>query len=123
MPGKKDSDVVRPYDQPWQNNYARQANDAFDAATSMSADELRALRPPLPQIEYLPPRFGYPLYAQRQWDVLQVFGITRLPSGRIPGMPSTKGEDRVDYSREQGGGAGSDRNVNYDPLGLGAGGN
>lgn len=114
---------VRPFDQPWASNYARQADDAFNAATSMSADELRALRPPLPQIVYLPQRFGYPPYAARQWDVMQVFGITRLPSGAIPGMPQMHGEDRVDYSRNQSNMQGSDRNTNYDGLGLGAGGN
>ncbi len=80
------------------------------------------MRAPLPQIVWLPPRFGYPDYVDRQWDVMQVFGITRLPSGEIPGMPRMHGEDRVDYSRTQGGGQGSDRNTNADPLGLGAGG-
>jgi hypothetical protein len=114
---------VAPYRQPWATNYQRQADDAFAAATSMSADQLRAIRPPLPQIEFLPPRFGYPPYSMRQWDVMQVFGITRLPSGSIPGMPQMREEDRVDYSRYQGGGDGSDRNSNYDGLGLGAGGN
>src|ERR1035437_6111165 len=114
---------VRPPDAPWANNYQRQADDAFSAATSMSADQLRALRPPLPQIVYLPPRFGYPLYQDRQWDVMQVFGITRLPSGAIPGMPQMHGEDRVDYSRDQSTTQSSDRNTNSgDPLGLGGGG-
>jgi hypothetical protein len=110
-----------PFGQPWETNYARQADDAFAAATSMSADQLRAMRPPLPQIQYLPPRFGYPPYANRQWDVMAVFGITRLPSGQIPGLPQMHGEDRVDYSRSQGGNnGGSDRNTNSgDPLGLG----
>jgi hypothetical protein len=89
----------------------------------MSADQLRALRPPLPQIEYLPPRFGYPDYAERQWDILQVFDITRLPSGRVPGFPRMHQKDRVDYSGTQSTSQGSDRNSNSgDPLGLGAGG-
>jgi hypothetical protein len=115
--------LVSPSSTPWANNYQRQADEAFDAATSMSADELRSLRAPLPQIRWLPPRFGYPTYVERQWDVMQVFGITRTPSGDIPGMPTTRGEDRVDFSRYQGGGSGSDRNTNSgDPLGLGAGG-
>lgn len=115
--------LVKPPDQPWENNYARQADDAFAAATSMSDDELRALRPPLPQIQFLPPRFGYPSYADRQWTVMQVFGITRMPSGAIPGMPRMHGDDRVDYSRSQSSAQGSDRNTNSgDPLGLGAGG-
>jgi hypothetical protein len=114
--------LVRPPDQPWSTNYQRQADDAFDAATSATSDELRALRPPLPQIQFLPPRFGYPLYIDRQWDVMQVFGITRTPSGNIPGMPTTRGDERVDYSRNQGGYQGSDRNTGQSPLGLGAGG-
>lgn len=113
---------VRPFDQPWETNYARQADDAFAAAESMSADQLRALRPPLPQIIYLPPRFGYPTYDQRQWNVMQVFGITRMPSGAISGMPRMHGDDRTDYSRSQSRTQGSERNANYDPLGMGAGG-
>jgi hypothetical protein len=114
--------LVEPYRQPFQTNYQRQADDAFAAAESMSADQLRALRPPLPQIQWLPPRFGYPLYQDRQWNVMQVFGITRLPSGEIPGMPRMHGEDRVDYSRSQSRDQASPRNENTDALGLGAGG-
>ena len=113
---------VRVFDQPWSTNYQRQADDAFAAAESMTADELRALRPPLPQIIYQPPRFGYPSYADRQWTVMQVFGITRSPNGTIPGMPHMREKDRVDYSQSQSTMSGSDRNTNYDPLGLGAGG-
>lgn len=114
--------LVRPYSEPFETNYQRQADDAFAAAESMSAAQLRALRPPLPQIIMNPPRFGYPVYAERQWNVLQVFGITRLPSGQIPGLPRMHGEDRVDYSRYQGNAQGSTRNANADALGLGAGG-
>lgn len=111
---------VRPPAQPWANNYQRQADEAFAAATSMSADELRALRPPLPQIQYLPQRFGYPSYPDRQWGVMQVFGITRLPSGGLPAMPVNHANDRVDYSGSQSTQQGSDRNTNSgDPLGLG----
>lgn len=109
--------------QPWANNYQRQADDAFNRATSMSDDELRQLRPPLPQIPYLPPRFGYPTYEERQWNIMQVFGIDRLPSGGLPPRPSIRPQDRVDYSGSQAAMAGSDRNTNYSPLGLGAGGN
>jgi hypothetical protein len=89
----------------------------------MTPAQLRALRPPLPQIIMNPPRFGYPLYAERQWDVMQVFGITRSANGTIPGMPRMHGKDRVDYSRSQSTSQGSDRNTNGgDPLGMGAGG-
>jgi hypothetical protein len=89
----------------------------------MSAAQLRALRPPLPQIIENPPRFGYPGYVERQWDLLQVFDITRLPSGQIPGLPRMHQKDRVDYSGVQSSQQGSDRNSNSgDPMGLGAGG-
>jgi hypothetical protein len=111
--------TVIPPDQPWETNYQRQGNDALERAYGVSDDQWRALRPPLPQIQYLPPRFGYPSYDQRQWNVMQVFGMTRDPVGRIPAMPSTRPQDRVDYTQYQGDQEGSDRNVNYDPLGLG----
>jgi len=115
--------LVRPFGQPWATNYQRQADDAFAAATSMSDAQLRRLRPPLPQIEYLPPRFGYPSYIDRQWNVMQVFGITRTPSGAIPGMPRMRQEDRVGYSQNQAAMDGSERyGGNQDPLGLGGGG-
>jgi hypothetical protein len=114
--------LVNPYAQPWATNYQRQADDALFAATEASSEQLRALRPPLPQIRMNPPRFGYPDYATRQWNVMQVFGINRLPSGAIPGMPNMKGEDRVDYSRNQSTMSGSPRNENVDALGLGGGG-
>ena len=111
-----------PIDEPWATNYTRQASDALARAYSATDAQLRALGPPLPQISYLPPRFGYPGYADRQPGVLQVFGLTRTPAGRIPGLPQTRGEDRVDYSRDQGSqsGSGTDRNTNSgDALGLG----
>lgn len=111
-----------PFGQPWETNYQRQADDAFAAATSMSADQLRALRPPLPQIQFLPPRFGYPSYADRQWDIMQVFDINRAAPGYLPDRPGSRQDRRVDYSRVQSGDQGSDRNTNYDALGLGAGG-
>ena len=113
--------LARPYDSPWLTNYQKQADDALAIAQSATADQLRALRPPLPQIVMDPPRFGYPPYAERQWDVLQVFGISRTPSGNIPAMPRSQ-EDRVDYSRSQSADQGSDRNSLNDALGMGAGG-
>jgi hypothetical protein len=112
--------LVVPPATPWETNYQRQADEAFQIATSMSEGQLRALRPPLPQIQFLPPRFGYPSYDERQWGVMQVFGITRTPRGYIPGMPTTRPEERTDYSRSQSRAAGSDRLTNGgDPLGLG----
>lgn len=109
---------------PWINNYERQADEAFNRATSMTDDQLRQIRPPLPQIQYLPPRFGYPDYIDRQWTVLQVFGITRLPPGSMPrgGAPKMErtNQDRVDYSGQQAVSQGSDRNTGYSPLSSGS---
>lgn len=114
---------VWPYEEPWATNYQRQSDEAFAVAESATAEQLRNLKPPLPQIVYAPRRFGYPSYARRQWGVLDVFGIDRLPSGRIPGVPQMHGEDRVDYTRSQSVQQGSDRLTNGgDPLGLGGAG-
>jgi hypothetical protein len=109
---------VHPYDEPWANLYQRQADEALEMATGASRAQLEALRPPLPQIEYLPPRFGYPGYAERQWTLLDVFGINRSPMGGLPPRPRMRGQDRVDYSQSQATTQGSDRNT----LGMGQGG-
>jgi len=112
---------VRPYDQPWETNYQRQSNDAFERANGPADAYWKALRPPLPQIHYLPPRFGYPSYQDRQWSIMQVFGITRSPAGRIPAMPTTRLQDRVDYTQDQGSqNEASDRNTGYSALGSGS---
>jgi hypothetical protein len=111
---------VWPADEPWETNYSRETNDALKRAWGPSDDYWRRLGPPLPQIPYLPPRFGFPPYSERQWGVMQVFGLTRTPAGRIPGMPQTRGEDRTDYTENQGGYEGSDRNTGSgDRLGMG----
>jgi hypothetical protein len=111
---------VFPPDQPWSTLYQKQADEALERAWSLSDEQLRNLRPPLPQIHYLPPRFGYLSYADRQPTVMDVFGIARSPSGAIPGMPKMHGKDRVDYSQSQSEVEGSTRNTNSgDPLGLG----
>lgn len=110
---------VSPYAQPWSSNYQRQSEEAFWVAESATADQLRALRPPLPQIQYLPPRFGYPTYAERQPTVLDVFGIDRINPGYLPSTPLSsirKPGDEFEDTRYQG----SDRLTNGgDPLGLG----
>lgn len=118
--------IVAPYAQPWANNYQRQSEEAFWVAEKATAQQLRELRPPLPQIQYLPPRFGYPGYVDRQPTVMQVFGINRQEPGFMPAGPlsmrktqNTKpGDGFQDTSYE-----GSDRLTNGgDPLGLGGAG-
>lgn len=110
---------VTPYAQPWANNYQRQSEEAFWVAESATAEQLRQLRPPLPQIVYLPPRFGYPTYAERQPTVLDVFGIDRINPSYLPSTPLKKPGDGFEDTRYQG----SDRLTNGgDPLGLGGAG-
>lgn len=112
--------------EPWANNYQRQADDATNMALYATDEEWRELQPPLPQIEYLPPRFGYLDYADRQPTVISVFGINRLqPAGLPPTRQAARqmkmtGADRVNYSGTQGGtNGGSPRNENYSAMGMG----
>jgi hypothetical protein len=111
--------LVEPASQPWATNYQRQSEDAFWVAESATAQQLRALRPPLPQIQFLPDRFGYPSYVDRQPTVMQVFGIDRVNPGYLPQTPLSsirKPGDEFNDTRYQG----SDRLTNGgDPLGLG----
>lgn len=105
--------LVSPAAQPWATNFQRQSEEAFWVAEQASRAQLLALRPPLPQIQYLPPRFGYPSYADRQPTVMQVFGIDRITPGY---MPPGKPGDGFEDTRYQG----SDRLTNGgEPLGLG----
>lgn len=101
--------LVLPYSEPFATMYQRQADEALENAVGPSDAYWRALRPPLPQIKYLPPRFGYPTYVERQPTILQVFGISRSPNGAIPGFPQMRQRNRVDYSQFQGRDQGSDR--------------
>ena len=111
--------TVTPYAQPWANNYQRQSEEAFWVAESATAAQLRMLQPPLPQIQYLPPRFGYPGYVERQPTVMQVFGIDRINPSYLPQTPLKKPGDGFEDTRYEG----SDRLTNGgDPLGLGGAG-
>lgn len=99
--------------------YQRQADDALAAAAGPSDDYWRALGPPLPQIEWLPDRFGYPAFVDRVPTIMSVFGIDRMPMAGIPGMPRMRGQDRVDYTKSQDRDQASPRNENVDALGMG----
>lgn len=75
---------VYPFDEPWETMYSGQQAEALNRDFYASNDQLRKLRPPLPQIHYLPPRFGYPSYDVRQPNIMQVFGIDRAQPAMLP---------------------------------------
>lgn len=111
---------VRPWSQPWLLNYQRQGDDALARAWNFTDDQWRKLPPPLPQITYLPPRFGYAPYAERQASVMQVFGINRSPNGPTPANPTLHHkENEVDYQEDQMWSGSDTRYENYSPMGFG----
>jgi hypothetical protein len=108
--------VVMPFPTPWENLYQRQADEAFYAATGASDAELRALRPPLPQIIFLPDRFGYPSFVERVPTIWSVFGIARKPPAMLPSIPPKPQTPVLGFPYTEG----SDRLTNGgDPLGMG----
>lgn len=50
---------------------------ALQAAMSESAEQIRAIRPPLPQIQLFPPRFGYRQEALGIDDIVRLDDIYR----------------------------------------------
>ena len=53
------------------------------ATATIPADVIRAIRPPLPQIDPFPPRFGYPDYPDRQPGIQMAFTVDRYyPNAR-----------------------------------------
>lgn len=45
---------------PWQSNEERLAGHALSAAAlGADTDDIRSIRPPIPRVGFLPPRFGY----------------------------------------------------------------
>jgi hypothetical protein len=72
---------------PWQSNEERLVTTALEAAMLMPADEIRALKPPLPQIQLFPPRFGYPTEAPGILDVVNLDRQT-LPQDNFSGTLS-----------------------------------
>jgi hypothetical protein len=74
---------------PWQSNEERLTSQAIASALLMSSDQIRALRPPIPRISFLPPRFGYRVDAIGIRDLIDI-------NKTFPGA-------RVDYSQAQSG--------------------
>jgi len=74
---------------PWSSAREQQVTDALREWTDMPPDAARRIKPPIPNIGRIPPRFGY---AQH---VLGISDIARLDDV-YPGS-------RVDYSQSQSG--------------------
>lgn len=82
---------------PFQSNQERLVSEAL-AESQRSADSIRQLRPPLPQVDPFPPRFGYKPVQDRALTVEDVVGVARTygdaryqTSG---GMESIQGSSR-----------------------------
>lgn len=69
---------IYPPDQPWTNNWERLQTEALRRAFAYTNEELRHLKPPLPQVHDRP-RFGYRPYAH-QPTLDDVIGLMHNPS-------------------------------------------
>lgn len=49
---------VYDHSRPWQSNEERLVGEALGTTAGMTADDIRAIRPPIPRIGLFPPRFG-----------------------------------------------------------------
>ena len=85
----QDADSVYDKSRPWETNEQRITGMALASNALMSSEEIRAIRPPIPRIAMLPPRFGY---SQRVFGIQDVVRLNEL----YPGA-------RVDYSGTQSG--------------------
>jgi hypothetical protein len=86
---------------PWQSNQERLVGIALQAVALMPVDQIRAIRPPLPRIAMLPPRFGY---RQECLGISDIINLDQL----YPGA-------RIDYSGSNSGYSGSNAGLT---LGL-----
>lgn len=83
------ADTVYDRTKPWQSNEERLTGQALAAVATLDAAQIQSIRPPIPRIGFLPPRFGY-------WqEALGIRDIVRLDQ-IYPGA-------RVDYSGSQSG--------------------
>jgi len=94
---------IYPPDHPWENNWERLQTEALRRAFAFTPEELRRIKPPLPQVHDRP-RFGYRPYRDQPTldDVIGLMGKN----------PSDLGsEERTDWDMYQGFNSGSSRNV------------
>jgi hypothetical protein len=65
------------------SNQERLVTQALMTATIPGSVIQATVRPPLPQIDPFPPRYGYPTYQERQMEIGEVFSVDRyLPNNR-----------------------------------------
>lgn len=93
LPASRHADTRYDYTRPWQSNEERLTGEALSAAAlGASPDDIRSIRPALPSVGFLPPRFGWgpPTYL----TIGDVVNIDRASS-------------RVDYSQSNSGYSGT----------------
>lgn len=82
----------------WSDPKAERLVDFALAAALIPGDQIRMLRPPLPQIQEFPPLYGYRSYQDRQTRIEDVIDVPRIYS-----------DPRVSWTGTQGGYSGSSR--------------
>ena len=88
-PAGRQADSRYDYTKPWQSNEERLTGEALMAAAiGANTEAIRNIRPNVPAVGFLPPRFGYG--AQTQLTVGDVINIDRVSS-------------RVDFSQSNSG--------------------
>lgn len=78
---------------PWQSHEENLVGSSLAAQQNMTAEQIRAIRPPLPRTQLFPPRFGYDRTVLGIRDVINV--------------QSVFGNPRVDYSQSTSGYSGT----------------
>lgn len=77
---------------PWDSHEQYITGMAVASQMDMTGDEIRQIRPPLPRVQALPPRFGYPSYQDQQIGIRDIVRLDAI-----------YGPARVDYSQCQSG--------------------
>lgn len=87
------ADGVYDHTKPWQSNEERLVSESLATTAGMPAAVIQQIRPPLPQVQLFPPKYGYRREAFGIRDVVNVNTIypgARVDfSGRVSGYQGT----------------------------------
>jgi len=84
------------YNGPWSSNMERLTQQALMVATIPGKDLAEMVRPPLPQIQLFPPKYGYERYQRGIADVVTIDRVYQNPriSWFSGGVSGYSGSDR-----------------------------